>query len=153
MEIADRRVASFHYTLTDDAGKVLESSRGGQPLTYIHGIGSIVPGLEKALEGKQAGDRFSVDVPPEQAYGPRHDVLVQTLPRSVFVGQQAPAPGVHLQAKTERGPMRVVVTGLDDDRISVDGNHPLAGKTLHFEVEVTAVRVANPQELQFGQPG
>jgi FKBP-type peptidyl-prolyl cis-trans isomerase SlyD len=150
MEIADRRIATIHFTLFDPQGKQVASTHGHDPLVHIFGTGGIVPGLEKALAGKQAGDRFEVSVTPEEGFGAHHPELVQTLPRAMFNGAEAPVVGKQLLAQTARGPLDVVVTGVDADTITVDGNHPLAGKTFKVEVEVIDVRVATPQELQFG---
>ncbi|MET0328019.1 MAG: peptidylprolyl isomerase [Luteimonas sp.] len=150
MDIAPSRVATVHFTLSDDSGQRITSTRGHDPLVYMHGKGSIISGLEQALEGRSAGDTFTVEIPPERGFGPRHDSLVQTLPRSMFTGSVTPAVGETLRAQTEKGPLEVVVTALDADRITVDGNNPLAGRTLRAEVEVLAVRVATAQEIQFG---
>lgn len=151
MKIAARCVATFHYTLTDDAGAVLDSSRDASPLAYLHGAGNIVPGLELALEGRGEGDRFQVDVPPEQGYGLRDPGLVQTVPRAVFHGVDQLAPGMHFQAQGPQGRMNVVVTAVEGDRITVDGNHPLADRTLHFDIEVTGVRAARSDEIEAGR--
>ncbi|NII10476.1 peptidylprolyl isomerase [Oleiagrimonas sp. C23AA] len=150
MQIAERTVASFHYTLTNDGGEVLDSSKGREPLAYLHGAGNIVPGLEKALEGKQSGDNFEVDVAPEEGYGPRHDALVQTLPKSAFQGVPEPQPGMQFQGNSQQGPITVVVTAVEGDQVTVDGNHPLAGQTLHFAIEVADVREASEDELNHG---
>ena len=106
MEITDARVASIHYTLTDDEGHVIDKSPESQPLSYFHGAGNIVPGLEKALAGKQAGDSLKVEVKPEEGYGPRNDALVQEVPRSAFQGVDKVEPGMQFRAQSERGPLR-----------------------------------------------
>jgi len=150
MEIADRRVATVHFTLSDTDGNLITSTQGHEPLTYIHGMGSIARGLENALAGRRAGERFEVTVAPEEGFGKRYPELVQTIPRTQFNGEQAPAIGGKLVAQTARGPLDVVVTAVDDDAIGVDGNHPLAGRPFTASVEVLDVRLATPQELQFG---
>ena len=150
MEIAHRRVATVHFTLSDDSGQRITTTRGHDPLVYMHGNGSIIVGLEEALEGRKAGESFTVDIPPERGFGPRHDSLVQTLPRTMFSGSTTPAVGEKLRAQTEKGPLDVIVTALDDSQITVDGNNPLAGRVLRADVEVVGVRVATPDELQFG---
>ena len=150
MQIADRCVAYIHYTLTNDAGEVLDSSEGREPLAYLHGAGNIVPGLEKALEGRKSGDSFTVDVEADQGYGPRHDGLVQEVPRDAFRGVDSVEPGMQFQAQTPQGALSVTVTGVTDDTVTVDGNHPLAGETLHFAIEVTDVREATAEELEHG---
>lgn len=150
MEIADNCVASFHYTLTGDDGQVIDTSNGRDPLSYLHGAGNIVAGLEKALAGKQAGDKLKVDVAPEEGYGVRHDGLIQQVPREAFQGIDNVQPGMQFQAQTGNGPLLVTVTEVGDATITVDGNHPLAGKALHFDVEVTDVRAATAEEQQHG---
>lgn len=148
MEIADRRVATIHFTLLDQQGGQVASTHGHDPLVYMHGTGGIVRALEQALEGRQPGDRFEVEVAPEQGFGPRHEGLVQTLPRGMLGGE--PRVGARLKAETARGPLDVVVTAVDADTLTVDGNHPLAGRPFRARVEVVDVRLATPEELQFG---
>lgn len=150
MQIADRCVAYFHYTLTNDAGEVLDSSNGREPLPYLHGKGNIVPGLEKALAGKKAGDKLDVVVAPEEGYGPHIDSLVQVVPKSAFQGVENLEPGMQFQAESNMGPVSVVVTSVDGENVTVDGNHPLAGETLHFSVEITQVRDATVEEVMHG---
>lgn len=150
MQIAENTVASFHYTLTNDAGEVLDSSRGKEPLTYLQGAGNIVPGLEEAMAGKRVGDSFKVDVAPEDGYGVHHDGLVQDVPRVAFQGVDEIEPGMSFQASTPQGVHSVTVTKITADTITVDGNHPLAGQTLHFDVEVTDVRAASAEERSHG---
>jgi FKBP-type peptidyl-prolyl cis-trans isomerase SlyD len=150
MQIAERSVASFHYTLTNDAGDVLDSSEGREPLAYLHGVGNIVPGLEREMAGHVAGDRFNVDVAPEDGYGTYIDELVQVVPRKSFQGIDDLAVGMQFQAQTGQGPIAVVITEIEGDEVTVDGNHPLAGETLHFAVEVVHVREASAEELQHG---
>ncbi len=149
MEITDGRVATIHYTLTSDDGDVIDKSAKDAPLSYLHGAGNIVPGLEKALAGKQVGDSLKADVPPEQGYGPHHDGMIQKVPRSAFPDVEV-KPGMQFEARTERGPLLVTVTDMDEENVTVDGNHPLAGKTLHFAVEVADVREASEQEANNG---
>lgn len=151
MEIADRRVATIHYTLTNDAGEVIDKSPEQAPLSYLHGAGNIVPGLEKALTGKQAGDSLKADLEPAEAYGPRHDGLVQTVPREAFQGVDSVQPGMQFEARTERGPLLVTVTKVEPEQVTVDGNHPLAGQNLHFAVDVTDVREATAEEQEQGR--
>jgi FKBP-type peptidyl-prolyl cis-trans isomerase SlyD len=150
MEITDGRVATIHYTLTDDAGQVIDKSSTDKPLSYLHGAGNIVPGLEKALDGKQVGDSLKVDVAPEQGYGPHHEGMVQSVPHSAFPDISAVKQGMQFEARSERGPMVVTVTNIGDEHVTVDGNHPLAGKSLHFAVEVADIREATEQESNQG---
>jgi FKBP-type peptidyl-prolyl cis-trans isomerase SlyD len=150
MEIADRRVATIHFTLLDQQGGQVTTTHGHDPLVYVHGTGGIVRGLEAALAGKKAGDQFEVEIAPEQGFGKRHDGLVQTLPRSMLGAGDAPRVGARLKAQTARGPLDVVVTAVDEETITVDGNHPLAGSPFRARVEVIDVRLATPDEIQFG---
>ena len=150
MQIAERCVASFHYTLTDDAGTVIDSSEGREPLAYLHGAGNIVPGLEKAMTGRAAGDQFKVTVAPEEGYGVRNEQLIQTVPREAFQGVDKIEPGMRFQAQTQNGPVNVEVTEVADATVTIDGNHPLAGKALHFDVTVADVREASEEEMSHG---
>ncbi len=150
MEIANQRVVYIHYTLTNDAGDVLDSSRDGEPLAYLHGSGNIIAGLENALTGKQAGDKLTVQVAPAQGYGERDEALVQDVPRRAFEGISEIQPGMAFNAQSSRGPTRVVVTRVVGDMVTVDGNHPLAGENLTFDVEITEVRTATAEELSHG---
>ena len=151
MEIAANRVATIHYTLTDDDGQVIDRSPQEQPLSYLHGAGNIVPGLESALEGKNPGDSLKVDVTPEKGYGQRNDSLVQEVPREAFQGVDKVEPGMQFRAQTQGGPLLVTVMEVGDAQVKIDGNHPLAGRNLHFAVEVADVRDASEQEKQVGQ--
>ena len=143
-------MVNVHYTLKDDAGTVLDSSAGGEPLAYMHGNGNLIPGLEKALEGKRVGDKLNVAVAPEEGYGVRNEELVQNVPRSAFKGIPKLEVGMQFQADSNRGPRTVVVTAIEGDTITVDGNHPLADQTLNFEVEITDVRSATAEEISHG---
>ncbi|MDH2433836.1 peptidylprolyl isomerase [Pokkaliibacter sp. MBI-7] len=150
MQISKHSVVSIHYTLRNDAGEELDSSVGGQPLNYIQGMGNLISGLEEALEGRQAGEKLNVTVPAEKAYGEREDQLVQQVPLTAFGGVENIEPGMRFHAETDHGPHVVVVLEVDDEHVVVDGNHPLAGETLHFEVEITEVREASQDELSHG---
>ena len=150
MQIGERAVATFHYTLTDAAGKVIDSSDGREPLSYLHGAGNIVPGLEKEMSGKQQGDVFNVIVAPEEGYGMPNPMMIQVVPREAFQGVDTLEVGMEFQAQTPQGPMSVAIAKLDGDEVTVDGNHPLAGQTLHFAIEVTDVRDASLEELTHG---
>jgi FKBP-type peptidyl-prolyl cis-trans isomerase SlyD len=150
MQIGERTVATFHYTLTDAAGKVIDSSDGRAPLSYLHGAGNIVPGLEKEMSGKQQGDVFNVVVAPEEGYGMPNPMMIQVVPREAFQGVDTLEVGMEFQAQTPQGPMSVAIAKIDGDDVTVDGNHPLAGQTLHFAIEVTDVRDASLEELTHG---
>lgn len=150
MQIGERTVASFNYTLTNDAGEVIDSSSGREPLTYLHGAGNIVPGLEKEMLGHQAGDSFDVVVAPQEGYGMPNPMMVQVVPRDAFQGVETLEVGMEFQAQTPQGPMSVAIAKIVGDEVTVDGNHPLAGRTLHFAIEVIDVRDASLEELSHG---
>jgi FKBP-type peptidyl-prolyl cis-trans isomerase SlyD len=150
MAVAQDSVVTIHYTLKDDAGEILDSSVGAEPLAYLHGHGNLVPGLERELEGKQTGDKVNVTVQPAEGYGDYDKSLVQRVPRRALQGIANIRVGLRLQTQTEQGPRTVVVTGVMGDMVTLDGNHPLAGKALNFEVEVTDVRPATEEELSHG---
>ena len=150
MQIADQKVVSIHYTLRDKAGNVLDSSEGNQPLAFIQGMGNIIPGLESAMLGKSVGDKFDAVIPAAEAYGERIEELVQVLPRSMFTGIDEIMVGMQFQATGGTGPVVITVTDIEDDRVTVDGNHELAGVELHFAVEVVDVRDASAEELAHG---
>ena len=150
MPIAENSVVTIHYTLTDDAGEVIDSSREGDPIAYLHGHGNLVPGLERELEGKNAGDKVNVSVAAEHGYGEYDKNLVQQVPRRSLQGIPNVRVGMRLQAQTPQGPRAVVVTRLVGDMVTIDGNHPLAGKNLNFDVEITDVREATEEELEHG---
>lgn len=150
MPIAQNSVVTIHYTLKDDAGELIDSSREGDPIAYLHGHGNLVPGLERELEGKSTGDTVNVSVTPEQGYGDYDKGLVQQVPRRALQGIPDVKVGMRLQAQTPQGPRAVVVTRLAGDMVTIDGNHPLAGKNLNFDVEVTDVRDATEEELEHG---
>jgi FKBP-type peptidyl-prolyl cis-trans isomerase SlyD len=150
MNITDNCVASFHYTLTDSTGKVLDSSIDQEPLSYLHGAGNIIPGLEKALVGKTVGDKLNVAVQAAEAYGERDDTMVQELPNSMFSGVDKIEVGMEFHAETEHGLQVVTVTAVENDTVTIDGNHPLAGVDLNFDLEITEVRDATSEELNHG---
>jgi FKBP-type peptidyl-prolyl cis-trans isomerase SlyD len=149
MQIAERSFVTIHYTLTDAKGEVLDSSEGpegGEPLSYVHGQGMIVPGLEEALAGKAAGDHVKVTVDPEGGYGPRQDALVQKVSRDEFPDGDIEV-GMRFRSHGPGGARILTVAALDEDTVTLDGNHPLAGATLNFDVKIVAVREATDQDL------
>ncbi|MDX1487684.1 MAG: peptidylprolyl isomerase [Acidiferrobacterales bacterium] len=150
MQITRHKVVTIDYTLQDQTGSLIESSEGRDPYCYIHGIGSTIPGLETALEGKSAGAELNVSLPPEQAYGERDEELVQVVSRDSFKAVGELKPGMQFNAATENGTHVVTVTGIEGDDVTVDGNHPLAGATLTFAVTVRDVRDASEEELAHG---
>lgn len=149
MQIAQDKVVVMHYVLRNDAGEVLDKSEPGEPLAYLHGNGNLIPGLEEALEGKSAGDKLSVAVPAEKAYGTHDPQLIQSVPRRAFEGADV-KPGMRFHAQTPEGPRAVVVTRVQGDMVTIDGNHPLAGQNLNFEVVIDAVRDPSDEELEHG---
>lgn len=150
MEIANNTVVSIDYTLTDDDGQVIDTSEGREPLEYLHGHQNIIPGLEKAIEGKAEGDELKVAVDPEEGYGPYREELVQDVPREAFDGVDKVEPGMTFRAESNAGPMTVTVKEVGDETVKVDGNHMLAGQTLNFQVAVKDVREATEEEVSQG---
>lgn len=151
MQIDKHKVATIEYTLTDQQSAVIDSSEGGEPLSYIHGTGNIIPGLEEALSGKAPGDELQVTIPPEHAYGERDDSLLQVVPKDRFESPEEIQVGMQFHAQSNSGdPYVVTVVDVDKDNVTVDGNHPLAGMTLHFDVKVVDVRDATKEELDHG---
>jgi len=150
MQIAQDAVVSIHYTLTNDQGETLDSSVGGEPLAYLQGHGNLIPGLENALHGRQAGDKLTVKVSPAEGYGEYDKNLVQRVPRRSFHGIADVRVGMQFQMQSAQGPRAVTVTQVIGDMVTVDGNHELAGQTLNFEVEIVEVRDATQEELQHG---
>lgn len=150
MQIAKHSVVTIDYTLTSPDGQVLDTSRGRQPLTYLHGVGGIIPGLEAALAGKSAGESVNVTIPPEQGYGQKDPRMVQAVPRSAFQGVSDIQPGMQFQAQSPQGARVVTVVKVTDDEVTVDANHPLAGMELKFDVDVKDVRAATPEEISHG---
>ena len=150
--IAKNKVVSIDYTLTNDAGDVIDSSKGRQPLTYLHGHGGLIPGMEKGLQGRSMGESFQLVLPPEQGYGAKDPNMVQPVPRSNFAGIPNIEKGMQFQARSPDGSGVRVVTVVDvsAESVTVDANHPLAGETLHFDVSIKDVRDASPEELQHG---
>lgn len=150
MLVGPNCVVSIYYTLTNDNGEVMDQSPEGQPLSYLHGASGIIPGLEHELTGKVAGDEFKVTITPEDGYGPHREDMVQDVPRSSFPEDVDIEPGMQFNAQTPNGPVTVMVTAVAEEAVTVDGNHPLAGKTLHFEGKIDSVRDATQEELDHG---
>ena len=150
MQITKNVVASIEYELTADGGEVIDSSRGGPPLAYLHGSGQLIPGLEAELEGKGSGDSVQVRIPPENAYGPRNEQMVQGVPRADFPADAKLEPGMQFQAQTPDGMLILTVVDVEEDTVKLDGNHPLAGMHLNFDVKVVDVREATAEELEHG---
>ncbi len=148
--IEDNKVVSIHYSVTDENQQVIDSSEGKDPLTYLHGADNIIPGLEKALAGKQPGDSFSAVIPPAEAYGEYNDAMIQQVPMNAFEGVDKVEPGMAFNAEGPQGPIQIVVTEVNGDEVTIDGNHPLAGKTLSFDGTVVEVREATEEEISHG---
>ncbi len=150
MQIAKDKVVTIDYTLTDGQGTVLDSSQDGEPLSYIQGAGSIIPGLEAALEGKSIGEALQVTIAPDQAYGERDDALMQTVSRGSFEGADQVEVGMRFRVQSDSELQVITVVGVEGDTVTIDGNHPLAGVTLNFDVTIRGVRDATGEELSHG---
>lgn len=150
MQVQDKKVVGIHYTLKNDNGEVLDSSQGASPLMFIFGIGMLIPGLEAALNGKTKGDSLQVSINPEDAYGQKDAGLTQKVPKAQFDNPEEIQVGMQFQVETEQGMLVVTVVEVDDTEVTIDGNHPLAGMTLHFDVTVEEVRDATQEELDHG---
>lgn len=151
MQITKNAVAMIEYELKDDGGELLDSSKGHDPLPYLHGAGNLIRGLEAELEGKSGGDAFQVRIAPEDAYGVRDDKMVTDVPRAELPKDADIQPGVQFQAQGPDGQQQVVtVVGVEGDKVKLDGNHPLAGVHLNFDIKVIEVREATAEELEHG---
>ena len=150
MKIENNRVVQIHYTLKDDQGEILDSSAGQSPLPYIHGVGALIPGLEKELHGKQAGDKFTAVIAPSEGYGEYDKTAVFQVSSDGFEDDDELELGMQVQLDTEQGPAIATVTKIEGEEVTLDLNHPLAGVSLHFDVEVIEVREATQEELAHG---
>ena len=151
MIITERKVVSIHYKVADAANaEVIDSSEGGDPMIYLHGAQNIIPGLEQALEGKAVGDELEVTVEPADAYGEYSEDRVQQVPIEAFEDMEKIEPGMMVTADSGEGQINLVVTEVDETTVTVDANHPLAGKALTFDVKVEAVRDASEEEIEHG---
>ena len=148
--VANNQVVTIHYTLTDPDGEVIDSSEGAEPMAYLHGAQNIIPGLERALEGKTVGDEIEVTVEAADAYGEYSEDRVQQVPMEAFEEMEKVEPGMMVTAQTESGQVNLLVTEVDETTVTVDANHPLAGKSLKFEVSIEAIRDASEEELAHG---
>jgi FKBP-type peptidyl-prolyl cis-trans isomerase SlyD len=149
MKIEKDRVVRFHYSVGEVGQPTAESSNGGDPLAILIGHGNIIPGLEKAMEGREAGETFSADVPAADAYGERREGLTQRVPKKHF-GEQRLVPGMQVVLQTNFGPRAVTIEKVGMSVVDVDLNHPMAGKDLHFDIEIVEVREASQEELDHG---
>ncbi len=153
LAIDTSHVATLHYVLADERGRTLDDSRARQqPLEYLHGHGNLFPALESALAARRSGERLSVTLAPDETYGERDEALVGVSSRSAFPQDQQLKAGQRFQAQGPDGPRTVTVVATDDARVTVDANHPLAGETLTYDIEILAVREATRAELAKGHP-
>lgn len=150
MKVAENSVVVIDYKLTDNDGEVIDSSEGAGPLAYLHGMGNIITGLEEALLGKEAGDVVQASIEPAKGYGERQEDMKQEVPRELFSGIDNIELGMQFQSETEQGPVMVTVVAVEEEMVTVDGNHPLAGVHLNFDVTIREVREASEEELEHG---
>lgn len=150
MQIEENKVVKIEYTVKTEEGVLVDTSEGNEPLAYLHGHKNIIPGLENALVGKGTEDELSVTVTPDEAYGERHEQLIKEVPMQAFQGVDKVEPGMQFNAESPQGPQLITVTKVDGETVTVDGNHPLAGVTLNFDVKVVEVRDASEEELSHG---
>lgn len=150
MKISPNKVVIMHYAVSDSEDTLIDSSYDDKPLSIIHGTGYLIPGLEEALIDHEVGDKFEVEVDAKNAYGERFDEYVQTVPKALFESIDDLAVGTQLRASTDEGEQTVIVVDVSDDEVTVDGNHPLAGIDLKFEVDILEIREATKEELEHG---
>lgn len=150
MTVEKGKAVTFHYTLTNSGGEQLESSRENEPMSYLHGANNIIPGLENAMDGKTAGDKFQVTVEPSEAYGEKNEANIQRISAKHFKNAKKLQPGQLLSLQTKQGPVQVTVVKVGRFNVDVDANHPMAGQTLTFDVEITNVREATEEEITHG---
>ena len=150
MKVEKNKVISIHYTLKDDNGNVIDTSEGREPLAYLHGNHNIISGLEEQLEGKEVGDKLSVDVKPEKGYGVVDESLKMVLKKEQFENPDGLQVGMQFQAQIGDKIAIYTITNIKDNDVYVDGNHPLAGMNLHFDVEIMDIRDATAEELEHG---
>jgi FKBP-type peptidyl-prolyl cis-trans isomerase SlyD len=149
MQIADNNVVTLHYTVKTADGDDIDSSVDAEPLSFIQGSNYMIAGLEEALYGKEKGEKFEVTVAPEKAYGERHEQLIQKVPVSMFEGMDVEV-GMSFRATTDGGEQSVIIIDKDEEHVTVDGNHPLSGHTLTFDVSIEDVREASATEIEHG---
>ncbi len=151
--IADGKIVTFHYTLTNAAGDVVDTSlNSGEPLPYLHGGMNIVPGLERELTGKSVGDKLNVTVSPADGYGIRDESMTQEVPRDAFPEDVDIQVGMQFVAQSNQGPVPIWIRAVSEEAVLIDQNHPLAGETLHFDVEIVSIREATDEEITHGHP-
>ena len=151
MTISEHKVVSIHYKVVDAANaEVIDSSEGGEPMTYLHGARNIIPGLEQALEGKGVGDELEVTIEPADAYGEYSEDRIQQVPIEAFQEMEKVEPGMVVTAQSDHGQVNLLVTEVGEATVTVDANHPLAGKSLKFDVRIESVRDASDEEIAHG---
>lgn len=150
MTITENKVVKLDYTLKNSNGELLDTSDGREPLVYLHGVGALIPGLEKELEGKTSGDKVNTVIAPEDAYGKRQEELLHKVPKSGFQGSEEMAVGMQVQLETEQGPALAVIAEIEGEEVTLDLNHPLADTELHFDVDIIEVRDASQEEIEHG---
>lgn len=150
MKIAQNAVVTFHYTLTDESGTEIESSREREPIAILYGHGNVIPGVEKSMADREEGARYDVTVPPEEGYGARRADWTQRVPKKYFRDAARLKPGMQTMLQSQEGPRVVTVTKVGETVVDVDLNHPMAGRTLKFDIEITGVRAAEAEELSHG---
>lgn len=150
MKIAKNSAVSFHYTLTDQHGEVIDASAERGPLTYLHGHDQIIPGLERQLEGLDAGARANLSVPASEAYGEPRPELLMEVPRDKFPADEELVPGTQVMSQGDGAPSVFTIREVRPETVLLDGNHPMAGKDLNFSIEVVTVRPATTEELEDG---
>jgi FKBP-type peptidyl-prolyl cis-trans isomerase SlyD len=150
MQIANNTAVSIHYTLTNDVGEEIDSTAGGEPMVYLHGCGNIISGLEKALHNKDIGEKFTVRIDAIDAYGEFSEDMIQVVSREMFDGIEDLEIGMQFHAAVNAGSGIITVIKVDGDDITIDGNHPMAGQALNFDVEVVGVRLATKDEITHG---
>lgn len=150
MQVANNTAVSIHYTLTNDVGEEIDSTAGSEPLVYLHGSGNIILGLEKALHNKNVGDKFSVRIEAADAYGEFSDDMIQVVSREMFDGIDNVEVGMQFHAAVNSGSGIITVLNVEGDDITIDGNHPMAGQALNFDIEIVDVRLATKEETSHG---
>ncbi len=152
MKVEAQKAITLAYTLTDDKGNILDKADANEPFIYLHGAGGVIPGLEKALDGKAVDERLTVNLEPSEAYGDYSDQLVQEVSKEMFgeLDEKDMFVGAQFHAETNQGMQVVTVNAINDETITIDGNHPMAGKNLNFDVTVLEVRDATEDELAHG---
>lgn len=152
MQIENNKAVSLAYTLSDDSGNILDSADANDPFIYLHGYGNIIPGLEKAVEGKSKDDQLTVNLQAAEAYGEHSEMLIQEVPKELFgeMPKEEMFVGAQFHAETNQGMQVVTVAKINDDTITIDGNHPMAGRALNFDVTVLEVRDATADEIAHG---